>query len=34
MSIFEYFMFCLREQQWSAPAGDGVPPTGLFGDKL
>jgi hypothetical protein len=34
MSIFEYFMFCLHEQQWSAPAGDSEFPNGLFNDEL
>ena len=34
MSIFEYFMFCLREQQWPAPVTDNQLPAGLFSDEL
>ena len=34
MSIFDYFMFCLQEQQWSAPAVDNHLPDGLLSDEL
>lgn len=34
MSIFNYFMFCLREQQWPAPVSDSQLPDGLLNDEL
>ena len=34
MSIFDYFMFCLQEQQWSAAVSDKQLPDGLFSDEL
>jgi hypothetical protein len=34
MSIYEYFMFCLEEDQWSAPALIAVLPKQLIVDEL
>ena len=34
MSIVEYFLFCLQQEQWAAPAIVKPLPQGLLSDEL